>query len=121
MFTLDPTYLPLTLGIGLGLHWVVFSWVVGHPVGLIHAALRTVLVTGLWWLIPTHRISAVAAGVVAAYGLSIYLLATRPLNTSPRPIPGPGSTRQRRDSAVTVGLEMVRTSAAPQNGEEIPS
>jgi hypothetical protein len=85
VFALDPTYLPLTLGIGLGLHWVVFSWVVGHPVGLIHAVLRTVLVTGLWWLVPTHRISAVAAGVVAAYGLSLYLLATRPKNTTSLP------------------------------------
>lgn len=121
VFALEPAYLPLTLGVGLGLHWVVFSWVVGHPVGLIHAIPRTVLVTGLWWLIPTNRISAVAAGVVAAYGLSIYLLATRPLNTSPRPIPGPGSTRQRGDSAPAVGLEMVRTSAAPQKREEMPS
>lgn len=33
VFALDPTYLPLTLGIGLGLHWVVFSWVVATRSG----------------------------------------------------------------------------------------
>jgi hypothetical protein len=83
MFALDPTLLPLILGIGLGLHWVVFGWVIGHPLGMIHAVLRTVLVAGLWWLVPAHRISVVAAGVVAAYTTSLYLLATRPANTAP--------------------------------------
>ncbi len=85
VLAIDPALLPLTLGIGLGLHWVVFSWVIGHPVGLIHAVLRTVLVTGLWWLAPGHRISAIAAGVVAAYGLSLAVLAKRPLNTTAGP------------------------------------
>lgn len=39
----DASYFPLSLGIGLGLHWVVFSWIIGHPVGTIHAILRTIL------------------------------------------------------------------------------
>lgn len=77
----DPEYLPLTLGIGLGLHWIVFSWIVQHPVGTVHAILRTVLVTSAWWLLPDHRVSAVAAGVVAAYAYSMYVLATRTPNT----------------------------------------
>jgi hypothetical protein len=73
----DARYFPLSLGIGLGLHWVVFSWIIGHPVGLIHATLRTVLATGLWWLLPAHPISAVALAVVVAYGWSIYILSYR--------------------------------------------
>jgi hypothetical protein len=77
LFVLDVTYLPLTLGIGLGLHWIVFSWIIGHPLGIIHACLRTVLVTGLWWLFPENRLEAVAAGVVIAYAYSIYALSTR--------------------------------------------
>jgi hypothetical protein len=78
VFALVPTYLPLTIGIGLGLHWIVFGWIIDHPVGLIHAATRTALVTTAWWLIPTHRISAVAAAVVATYAYTLYALATRP-------------------------------------------
>lgn len=76
-----PEFLPLSLGIGLGLHWVVFSWIIQHRLGVVHALLRTVLVTGLWWLFPTDRVSAVAAGVVIAYGYAIYALRTRVPNT----------------------------------------
>lgn len=74
----DIDYFPLSLGIGLGLHWVVFSWIKGHPVGLVHALVRTGLVTGLWWLFPGDRITAVAAGVVVAYGYSILALTRLP-------------------------------------------
>jgi len=73
----DWAYLPLTLGIGLGLHWVVFGWVIGHPVGLVHAALRTVLVTAAWWAFPDARVSAVAAAVVLTYGYALAVLASR--------------------------------------------
>ncbi|MBX3000348.1 MAG: hypothetical protein KF893_17625 [Caldilineaceae bacterium] len=73
---------PLSLGIGLGLHWVVFSWIIGHPVGTIHAVLRTFLATGLWWLLPAHPISAVALGVVVAYGYAIFILIRRPVGIS---------------------------------------
>ncbi|MCL4862427.1 MAG: hypothetical protein KJZ93_23630 [Caldilineaceae bacterium] len=73
----NASYFPLSLGIGLGLHWVVFSWIIDHRVGVIHATLRTTLATGLWWLLPAHPISAVALAVVAAYGWSIYTLSRR--------------------------------------------
>lgn len=85
LFT-EASFFPLSLGIGLGLHWVVFSWIIGHPVGTIHAVLRTVLATALWWLLPVNPITAVALGVVVAYGYSIFVLSRRPvaeLVTSP--------------------------------------
>lgn len=78
VFALVPTYLPLTIGIGLGLHWIVFGWIIDEPVGLIHAASRIALVTTAWWLMPTYRISAVAVAVVATYAYTLYALATRP-------------------------------------------
>ena len=76
----DASLVPLSLGIGLGLHWIVFSWIVDHPVGIIHAVLRTILVTGLWWLFPAQPVVSVAVGVIIAYAYSIYALATRRLN-----------------------------------------
>jgi hypothetical protein len=60
-----PRFLPLSLGIGLGLHWIVYSWIVQHPVGTIHAILRTGLVVGAWSVFPTHRLVAVPIAIVA--------------------------------------------------------
>jgi hypothetical protein len=79
----DPALLPLSLGIGLGLHWIVFGWIIGHPLGIVHTVLRTALATGLWWLFPAHPISAVAAAVVVAYLYAIGALATRRRNRAP--------------------------------------
>ncbi|MBX3309178.1 MAG: hypothetical protein KF739_01935 [Cryobacterium sp.] len=76
-----PTLIPLTLGIGLGLHWIVFSWIIQHPTGTIHAIARTVLVTAAWWFFPEHQMSAVAAAVVVTYLYSILALRFRTLNT----------------------------------------
>ncbi len=74
---------PLSLGIAVGLHWIVFSWILDHPVGTIHACLRTALATLFWLLFPANRITAVAVAVVIAYLYSIVILATRTLNTVP--------------------------------------
>lgn len=80
LLTKAPEFLPLTVGIGLGLHWVVYSWIVGHSVGLIHAILRTVIVTAAWFAFPANRVSAVAFAVVAAYSISILQMATRSIS-----------------------------------------
>ena len=71
-----PAFVPLTIGIGLGLHWVVFTWVIGHRVGVVHAIARTILVGAAWWLFPDSRI-AVAGAVIVAYVYSIVTLARR--------------------------------------------
>ena len=36
-----PTLISLTLGISLGLHWIVFSWIIQHPLGRLVAFPRT--------------------------------------------------------------------------------
>ncbi|MBA2668202.1 MAG: hypothetical protein H0U69_14330 [Trueperaceae bacterium] len=77
LFSIDVQLVPLTLAIGLGLHWIVFSWVIGHPLGVIHTVARTVLVTAAWWLLPDNRIEAIAFGVVITYVYAILALATR--------------------------------------------
>ncbi len=77
VLALAPELVPLTVGIGLGLHWVVFLWVIGHPVGIAHALIRTVLVGAAWWLVPGARVAAVAGAVVIAYITSIVTLVRR--------------------------------------------
>ena len=75
----DFEFFPLSLGIGLGIHWIVFSWIKNNSTGLVHAVLRTILVTALWWLIPDNPITAVAVGVVVAYLYSIVVMSRQPL------------------------------------------
>jgi hypothetical protein len=72
-----PSLVPLSMGIGLGLHWVVYSWVIQHPLGYVHVTLRTVGVFFAWLCFPTHSITACASVVVATYGVALWQMATR--------------------------------------------
>ena len=76
-----PRFFPLSLGVGLGIHWIVYSWIIQHPVGLIHAIMRTGLVVSAWSVFPTHRMSAVPLVIVIAYLTSLVLMVRRPLAT----------------------------------------
>jgi hypothetical protein len=77
-----PAFVPLSLGIGLGLHWIVYSWIVQHPLGTIHTILRTILVTLAWWSFPNQRLFAVGLAIALVYAISIYQMSTRPLLAS---------------------------------------
>jgi hypothetical protein len=77
-FMIEPTSLPLSVGILSGLMWVPFSWMIGHWVGLFHGIARTVLVLAAWYLFPGHRFVVIPAIIVAIYLVTIYILATRP-------------------------------------------
>jgi hypothetical protein len=69
-----PTLFPLTIGVAFGLHWVVFGWSIGHPLGLVHLGLRTTLVPASWYAFPDNRMGAVAAAVAFCYFVSILQL-----------------------------------------------
>lgn len=71
LLLLAPQFVPLSLGIGLGLHWIVYSWIIKHPLGLIHSILRTLLVVAAWYLFPESRIFAVSMAIVLVYCISI--------------------------------------------------
>jgi hypothetical protein len=83
-----PRFFPLSLGIGLGIHWIVYSWIIQHPVGLIHAILRTGLVVTSWSAFPDRRMFAVPAVIVMVYLISLVWMARRP-------IPGAGTNVRR--------------------------
>jgi len=72
-----PEFVPLSLGIGLGLHWIVYSWIINHPVGLIHAVLRSILIVTAWYLFPNNEIIAISSVIVLTYLISIYQMLTR--------------------------------------------
>ena len=69
-----PELVPVTIGICFALHWVIFSWTLGHPVGFIHLAMRFLFVLSAWHLVPGNRMGAVAAGIALAYAISVVML-----------------------------------------------
>ncbi|PTX90677.1 hypothetical protein [Opitutus sp. ER46] len=66
--------MPLSLAIGLGLHWIVFGWIIQAPLGLVHAIVRTVLCTVVTFAFPQHSLTAVAFAVVACYAMTMVQL-----------------------------------------------
>ena len=73
-----PQFVPLSLGIALGLHWIVYSWIIAHPLGLRHAILRTAGLAAAWFAFPGHPVTASAAVVVAAYVVTLLEMRARP-------------------------------------------
>lgn len=76
-FMIEPTSLPLTVGVLAGLMWIPFSWLIQHWIGLFHGIARTVLVVTCWYLFPNHRFVVIPAVIVVIYLVTIYFLATR--------------------------------------------
>ena len=72
-----PQFVPLSIGIGLGLHWIVYSWIISHPVGIIYAVLRTILIVIAWYAFPNHALLAISCSIILVYILSIYQMLTR--------------------------------------------
>jgi hypothetical protein len=69
-----PALFPLTVGIAFALHWVVFGWSLGHPLGLVHLGLRAITVPAAWYLAPDNHVAAVAAVVTLCYAFSVVQL-----------------------------------------------
>lgn len=87
-FLVEPTSLPLTVGILSGLMWIPFSWIVQHWVGLFHGIARTLLVTAAWYAFPELRFVAIPAVIVAIYLVTIAVLVARERAPSAEALPG---------------------------------
>ena len=78
-YVVMPASLPLSLGIFPGLLWIIFGWIIQHPIGLFHGIARTVLVLAAWIAFPTQRFTLIPAIVVVMYAITIAVLARRKL------------------------------------------
>lgn len=76
-FLVEPTSLPLSVGVLTGLMWVPFSGLIRHWIGLFHGVARTALVVAAWYLFPSARFVAVPVVIVAVYLVTILVLARR--------------------------------------------
>ncbi len=72
-----PEFVPLSLGIGLGLHWMVYSWIIGHGLGYRHAIGRTIGLVVVWFAFPAFRVSACSLVIVAAYAITLLEMRSR--------------------------------------------
>ncbi len=76
-FLIMPSSLPLTVGVLSGMMWLPMSWILQHWIGIVHGALRTVLVVFAWYLFPAHRFVVVPFVIVALYVFAIFVLESR--------------------------------------------
>lgn len=76
-FRIEPSSLPLSVGILTGLMWLPLSWVIQHWIGIFHAVVRTGLLVGVWYGFPQHRYLAASLVIVAIYGVTIVVLERR--------------------------------------------
>ena len=76
-FWVEPTSLPMSVGILAGLMWVPFSALVGHWIGWFHAISRTVFVVIAWYALPRQRFVIIPAIIVVIYLITIAILVRR--------------------------------------------
>lgn len=74
MVAIAPQLVPLSVAIGLGLHWIVVGWINDSCFGLVHSILRTCLCVAAYILFPEHRIFSIAMAVVVTYAVSLWQL-----------------------------------------------
>jgi ethanolamine transporter EutH len=78
-FLMEPSSLPLSVGILAGLMWLPFSVLIRHWVGHFHAISRTVLILICWFWLPEHRFVSIPVVIVATYAITLWVLARRTL------------------------------------------
>ncbi len=66
-----PALAPVSIAIALGIHWIVFGWIIQSSLGLVHAISRTVLCTAAYAVFKEQAIFAVSMSVVLCYALTI--------------------------------------------------
>jgi hypothetical protein len=76
-FRMDPTSLPLSVGILAGLMWLPFGWMIQHWVGTFHAVTRTVFCLVAWYAFPSQRFVVIPAVIVVIYLVTIAALVRR--------------------------------------------
>ena len=76
-FMIEPSSLPLSVGVLTGLMWLPITWIIRHWIGVVHGALRTVAVVAAWYLFPEHRMLAISLVIVVLYIFAIVVLELR--------------------------------------------
>ena len=89
LFISLPSLVPVSIGIGLGLHWIVYSWIIQNPLGTIHAVGRAAGLALAWFFARDHIVTASSVVVCLAYSWSIVQMGRR-AKAQPFAQAGPG-------------------------------
>jgi hypothetical protein len=73
-FHTNPQLVPLTLGIGMSLHFVSIGWSYGSRVLMFHPLVRALVLVVLWYGLPAHRFTLMPLAVALIYLVTIALL-----------------------------------------------
>ena len=76
-FLVQPSSLPMSVGILTGLMWVPMSWTLQHWIGIAHAVARIVAILVVHYAFPTQRYLFVPLVIVAVYLVTIAVLEQR--------------------------------------------
>jgi len=66
--------LPLSLGIGMSLHWLVIGWTYDSRACTLHVVMRTVAVTAIWFLFPALNYTILPFVIAGIYLLTVVML-----------------------------------------------
>lgn len=66
-----PEVVPLSLAVGMALHWPVIGWMFGSRVCLAHAVVRVLGAAAIWYALPDGRLTVLPAFVAVCYALSV--------------------------------------------------
>jgi len=72
--TLDVSFVPLAIGVGMGLHWPVIGWMYGGKSFMAHAFFRTIGCTVIWFVLPDHRFTILPLYVAFVYFITIFAI-----------------------------------------------
>lgn len=73
-FFIAPQLVPLSLSIGMGLHWPVIGWMYGSRTCMAHAIARTCVASAIWFIFPELRFTVLPLSVALVYGTSVVFL-----------------------------------------------
>lgn len=69
-----PQIAPLSLAIGMALHWPVIGWVYGSSFGIAHALARTAAAAAIWYALPELRFNALPGAMAVIYLVTVIWL-----------------------------------------------
>ena len=70
----NPQLLPLSLAIGMGIHWPIIGWMYGSSACFQHALVRVAAVSIVWFLYPAGRFTLLPLVVAVVYLVTVFQL-----------------------------------------------
>ena len=70
----SPQLLPLSLAIGMGIHWPIIGWMYGSAACFQHALVRVAAVSIVWFLYPAGRFTLLPLVVAVVYVVTVIQL-----------------------------------------------